>query len=75
MREEALDQKRDPNRIAQRRLYITPTVKIVAPLQVEQSNQILRKFKYAVEYFTRINIISDNKSDMFFNNKSSKPML
>ena len=58
--QEARDQVKDPNRLAQRRIYVTPTVVIIPPMQIEQSNQILRKLKYLGEYLIRVNILNEN---------------
>jgi hypothetical protein len=47
----------------------------VSPLELEQSNPIFRKYKKVLEYFVRINIISENKTDLFFNTKKSQKLL
>jgi len=65
--QECKDQRSNPNRIAQRRMYITPTVKIIAPMQIEQSNSILRVMKNCIEYLVRISVMSESMQDEWFN--------
>lgn len=67
VKQEAEDQTLNDNRLPQRRIYITPSLKIIAPMQVEQSNPILRELKYVIEYMARINLMNDSFEDEFFN--------
>lgn len=39
---------------------MTPTIKIIRPMELDQSNPLLRQLKYVIEYFVRINIMNDN---------------
>lgn len=67
VKQEAVDQTLNENRLPQRRIYITPSLKIIAPMQIEQSNPILRELKYVIEYMARINLMNDSFEDEFFN--------
>mmetsp|Transcript_19299 Transcript_19299/g.29606 ORF Transcript_19299/g.29606 Transcript_19299/m.29606 type:complete len:99 (-) Transcript_19299:1718-2014(-) len=59
VKDEARHQVRDQNRLPQRRLYLTPTLKLVTPMHVEQSNGLLRQLKGVCEYLVRVNILED----------------
>ena len=72
---EASEQISNPNRLAQRRMYLTPTLKVLRPMQIEQSNSILRELKYCLEYLIRVNILGDNFRDEWFNAGDSAPLL
>ena len=49
---------------------MTPTLTIVRPMEVEQSNGFLREVKSALEYFVRINILDDDLREIWFNETS-----
>jgi hypothetical protein len=57
----------DLNKMPQRRMFITPTVTLVVPCELEGSNGYLRKFKDKLEFFVRINILSDEFEQPWFN--------
>jgi len=57
---EAKAQVENANRLPQRRIYITPTLKVIAPMKVEQSNVLLRRLHRVLEYMIRVNITEDN---------------
>lgn len=48
---------------------------VVAPMEVEQSNTILREVKYILEYFVRLNIVGENNEQMWFNKDYEDLML
>lgn len=71
----AREQVRDPNKIAQRRIYLTPTLKLIGPAEIEQSNTILRNLKYNIEYLTRVKIISEDYTEEWFNKENQVQLL
>lgn len=56
-------------------MYLTPTLTILRPMQIEQSNSILRELKYCLEYLVRVNILGDNFRDEWFNSADAAPLL
>ena len=54
---------------------MTPTVKIIAPMQIEQSNSILRELKSCIEYLVRVNILSENYQNEWFNTSDTSKLL
>lgn len=54
---------------------MTPTVKIIAPMQIEQSNSILRELKSCIEYLVRVNILSENYQNEWFNTSDTSRLL
>lgn len=49
---------------------MTPSVIIVPPMEVEQSNQLLREMKEILEYMVRVNIMDENQKEVFFNHEN-----
>ena len=65
----------DPDRVPQRRIYVTPTLKRIAPLEIEQSNSFLRQLKQFLEYMVRINIVTETMKVEFYANPATANLL
>lgn len=49
-----------------RRIYQTPTVFIVAPLQREETHRVVRKYKKYKDFFFRLNLVTENIDKVHF---------
>jgi hypothetical protein len=65
----------DDNRMPQRRIYVTPSLTLVAPLKLEASNCFLRKERKLLDYFVRINLLEDDKGEPWFNSEKESDIL
>jgi hypothetical protein len=54
------------NMLRLRRIYQTPTVTIVAPLQREETHRVVRKYKKYKDFFFRLNLVTDNVDKIHF---------
>lgn len=54
------------NMLRLRRIYQTPTVTIVAPLQREETHRVVRKYKKYKDFFFRLNLVSDTVDKIHF---------
>lgn len=66
IKDQAQEQVKDPNKIAQRRVYLTPTLKLVGLTQIENSSTIIRNMKFNIEYLMRIKIMQENMQEEHF---------
>jgi hypothetical protein len=49
-----------------RRIYQTPTVTIVAPLQREETHRVVRKYKVYKDFFFRLNMVTEQLDKLHF---------
>lgn len=42
-----------------RRIYQTPTLTLVAPLQREETHRVVRRYKKYKDYFFRLNMVTE----------------
>lgn len=54
------------NMLRLRRIYQTPTVFIVAPLQREETHRVVRKYKKYKDFFFRLNLVTENIDKVHF---------
>ena len=54
------------NMLRLRRVYHTPTLFIVAPLQREETHRVVRKYKKYKDFFFRLNLVTDNIDKVHF---------
>jgi hypothetical protein len=58
-----------------RRIYQTPTVTIVAPLQREETHRVVRKYKKYKDFFFRLNLVTDTIDKVHFGSARMQEML
>ena len=63
------------NMLRLRRIYQTPTVTIVAPLQREETHRVVRKYKKYKDFFFRLNLVTDNIDKVHFGSTRMQEML
>ena len=63
------------NMLRLRRIYQTPTVTIVAPLQREETHRVVRKYKKYKDFFFRLNLVSDTVDKIHFGSTRMQSVL
>lgn len=63
------------NMLRLRRIYQTPTVTIVAPLQREETHRVVRKYKKYKDFFFRLNMVSENLDKLHFGSNRMQEVL
>jgi len=63
------------NMMRLRRIYQTPTVTIVAPLQREETHRVVRKYKKYKDFFFRLNLVSETLDKLHFGSMRMATML
>ena len=58
-----------------RRIYQTPTLTIVAPLQREETHRVVRKYKTYKDFFYRLNMVTENLDKLHFGNTRMREIL
>lgn len=58
-----------------RRIYQTPTLTIVAPLQREETHRVVRKYKQFKDYFFRLNMVTENLDKVHFGSTRMQTVL
>lgn len=63
------------NMMRQRRIYQTPTLTIVAPLQREETHRVVRKYKSYKDFFYRLNMVTENLDKLHFGHTRMREIL
>jgi hypothetical protein len=58
-----------------RRIYQTPTVTIIAPLQREETHRVVRKYKKFKDFFFRLNMVTEQLDKIHFGHTRMQPVL
>ena len=58
-----------------RRIYQTPTLTIVAPLQREETHRVVRKYKKFKDFFFRLNMVTENMDKIHFGSRRMETVL
>ena len=53
----------------------TPTLLLVLPLQREQTNYVIRKYRNKMDYFARIVFVNEQEDKDFYNHEVSQILL
>jgi hypothetical protein len=56
------------NMLRLRRIYQTPTLTLVAPLQREETHRVVRKYKTYKDFFFRLNMVTEQLDKLHFGN-------
>lgn len=73
--EKAKEWRQDENRMAQRRIWVTPTLVLVRPMELNQSNAVLRRMKNLLDYLVRVNILGDDLREQHYNHQMQANIL